>query len=433
MSIKRRLVINTAINLSGYIYLLLASFFSISFILRNLGTNLFGIFVLFGSVVSLMSVFDLGLSTAVVRKLSIPQTTQHEKNNIWQTSFYLFLLMALFLSLVTFGVLFYLSNTLPILSYLSKNELYQISLVIAVTVFVNHLNTHFLSLPQAQQKFGVFNSKTFIVGSANTIITAFLSSYTTNLPILFGLQLIFHFITIIYMILYSFKYFPGSIFLPKYHHHESKELFGFGIKNTVGNIAGQVELQLTKLLLGSLSTAQAITVFYIPQNIVMKGAGLVSQVAQAVFPFSASLLEKDRIRKLKSLIIGLQFFVLLGGIAAILVTHTFGQAFLLWWLKDLSIVNMAYPVLVILSYYFLLVALTPIPTVLVQGLNKPHITSSVAVLTVAIEAVGMLILIPAEGAIGAAKATLIASCITVPVFMVISWHLMEKEINKLDA
>lgn len=433
MSIKKGLIINTAINLSGYVYLLLASFFSIAILLGNLGTNNFGIFVLIGSVVSLASVFDLGLSLAVVRKLSLPQTTLDERNKIWQTSFYLFLVMATVLSVASLVILLYLVNTLPIFSSVSKNELYQSSLIIAITVFINHLNIHFLNLPQSQQRFGVFNSKTFIVGTGNTIISALASFYTTSLSSLLGLQLIFHLVTFFYIIVYCLKYFPGRSFLPKYHRKESKELFAFGLKNTIGNIAGQLEVQLTKYLLGALSSAQAITIFYIPQNIVMKASGLVSQIAQAVFPFSASLLEKDRIRKLKTLIIGLEILVFAGGILAILLTKFVGQDFLQWWLKDQYIVSSTYPVLVIFSYYFLLNALTPIPSALVQGLNKPQITSFFAVLTVAMEIAIMLFLVPTQGAVGAAKAMLISASITVPIFMVIAWVLMEKEIKKLNA
>ena len=433
MSIKRGLLINTSINLAGYIYLLLASFFSIRYLLENLGSANFGIFVLLGSVVSISSVFDLGLSTAIVRKLSIPHTTQEEKNNIWQTSFYLFLILALLVSVSAFLILLYLSKSLPIFSAINSNNLFWTSLIIAVTVFFNHLEIHLLNIPQAQQKFGVFNSKTFIVGSANTIFSAFLSFYITNLLAIFGLQLFFHLVTFCYMIFYCYGYFSGKTFLPKYHKTEGKDLLHFGLKNYVGNIASQVDAQITKYFLGTFSTAQAITVFYIPQNIVMKGAGLVSQVAQAVFPFSASLLEKDRIRKLKKLIIGLESLVFLGGILAIVLTYTVGHAFLLWWLKDPIIVDASYPVLVILSYYFLLVSLTPIPSVLVQGLNKPQITSFFAVLTVFIEAIIMIVLVPSLGAIGAAQSILISSCITVPAFLVTSWVLMEKEIKKLSA
>lgn len=433
MSIKRRLVINTSINLAGYIYLLLASFFSIRYLLSNLGPDIFGIFVLLGSVVSIAAVFDLGLSTAVVRKLSIPQTTNEEKEKVWQTSFFLFLILASLVGIISFGLLTYLSRTLQILSILNQNNLFLTSVIIAVTVFINHLEIHLLDIPQAQQRFGIFNSKTFIVGTANTVLSAFLSFYTSNLAAIFGMQLLFHFVTFIFMIIYCSETFKGNKFWPKYHKSVGNELLGYGLKNTVGNIASQIDAQITKFFLGTFASAEAITVFYIPQNIVMKGAGLVSQVAQAVFPFSASLLEKDRIRKLKKLILSLQALVFVGGILAIICTYTIGQPFLMWWLKDEKIVSSAYPVLIILSYYFFMVALTPIPSVLVQGLNKPHVTSFFASLTLVIDAILMFFLVPSGGAIGAAKSILISSSITVPTFMIYTWILMESEIKRLNA
>lgn len=431
MSIKRSLIKNTGINLAGYFYLLLASFFSVSILLNNLGRDVFGIYVFLASFISLATVFDFGISNAVVRKLSIPGTTQEEKVKTWKTSFAIFIFLATVLFLVVFGLLVYLTRTMPIFSHLDKNILYWSVPVLALIIFVNHLNTHFLSLPQALQRFDIFNSKTLLVGTANTIICALVSGYYPNIAILFSVQLLFHLFTLAFMINFSRKQFKAQDFTPAYDKPMGKELFSFGLKNFIAVLAGQAEAQFSNFILGTMVSARAITSFSIPQNIVAKGAGVVSQFAQVFFPLSTSLLDKDRIKKLKTLVWGIEALTLAGGFLAVFLSFTIGQPFLEWWLKDPVVVQSAFPVLKILSFYFLLVSLTPIPTALVQGLNKPQIPSLFGALTVGIEIISALILVPTLGVIGMAYSFLIAVSITVPSFLLVTWILLQKEIKKI--
>ena len=433
MSIKTSLIKNTGFNLASYIYLLLASFFSISILLGNLGRDLFGAYLFLGSFIPLASVFDFGISTAVVRKLSLPNIEKNERLVIWKTSFALFLGISVCLSLVVWGILTYLTSTLPMFRIIDQSILNATVLILVITVFINHLNSHFLSLPQAEQRFDVFNSKTILVGTGNTILSAILSSIYPNLALIFLLQLTFHLLTLLYMARYSVKVFSGKNLLPKYEKKEGKDLINFGIRNFAGSLAGQADIQVSKFALGSMVSASAITAFSIPQNIVLKAAGVISQISQVVFPLSSSLLEKKRIGKLKKMAIGIELFTLLCGILAVIFSYTFGHQFLLWWLKDAVVVGVAFPILKIMSFYFLLTALTPIPSVLIQSIGKPQTTSFFAVLTAVINGILMFTLIPRFGVIGAAYSTLISSFLTVPPFLIVAWILFNKEIRKTLA
>jgi len=433
MSIKTSLIKNTGFNLAGYIYLLLASFFSISILLGNLGRDLFGVYLFLGSFIPLAAVFDFGISNAVVRKLSLPNIENIERIAVWKTSFGLFLAISVCLSLAVWGILTYVTGTLPMFRILDQSILNWTVLILAITVFINHLNSHFLSLPQAEQRFDIFNSKTFLVGTGNTILSALLSIIYPNIALIFLLQLIFHLLTLLYMANYSFKRFPGKSFLPGYKKEEGRGIIDFGLKNFAGTLANQVDVQISKYALGSLASASAITAFSIPQNIVLKGAGVISQISQVVFPLSSSLLEKTRIEKLKKMVLGIELFTLLCGILAIVLSFTVGKEFLLWWLKDAVVVSVAFPILKIMSIYFLITALTPIPSVLVQSIGKPQTTSFFAILTMVVDGILMFILIPRFGVLGAAYATLLSSLLTVPPFLVVAWILFNKEIRRTQS
>lgn len=429
MSIKTSLIKNTGFNLASYIYLLLASFFSISVLLGNLGRELFGVYLFLGSFIPLAAVFDLGISNAVVRRLSLPNLSKEEKIDTWKTSFSLFIWMGIALSIIVAILLFVLINTLPMFAIVDSRILHATIIILSITVFINHINSHLLSLPQAEQRFDIFNSKTLLVGSANTILSAIFSAFYPNIAYIFLLQLVFHLLTTVFMSLYSSKIFRGKSFLPGYKKKEGKEIMDFGLKNFIGTIANQFDVQISKYALGSLSSASAITAFSIPQNIVLKGAGVISQISQVVFPLSSSLLDKSRIEKLKKMVLGIEALTFLCGLAAIALSFIVGQEFLLWWLKDEVVVATAFPILKIMSVYFLITALTPIPSVLIQSIGKPQITSFFAVLTAAVNGIAMFVLIPKFGVMGAAYATLLSSILTVPPFLIVAWILFQKEVK----
>lgn len=431
MSIKVALLKNTLFNLLGYLYLLLASFFSITILLNNLGRDMFGVYLFLSSFVPFVSVFDFGISLASIRELSLPSTPRSEKVKVWQTSLAIYVFISFVLVIFVSLLLLYLFRSMPLLTNSGIKDVYPIIFSIAVTIFINHINNILLSIPQANQRFDIFNSKTFLVGTANTLLTSLLTYYTQNISTVFFLQFAFHLLTFLFVLNYALKNYTYSELLPGYHRSTGKKLLAYGLKNFVGTLAGQVEAQISKFFLGFLSTAQAISSFSIPQNIVTKGAGVVSQFAQAFFPLSASLLEKDRIVKLKKLYIGLQVIILSGGVLSVFCAYYFGEEFLLWWLKDQVIVSTAYPALKVLSFYFLLLSLTPIPTALVQGLGKPQIPSFFAILTLVLEASFMFFLIPKYQTLGAAYALLGSLVITVPTFLLATKVIFGNYIKKI--
>lgn len=417
MGIKRTLIKNSFFNLGSYAYLLLAAFFSIPIILRSLGADIFGLYILVASIVSLVSVLDLGLSNAVVREMSLPDIKKQDYVDVWRSSFMLYLLSGLLIATSVFVFLSLIPNYWSIFRLIDFKTLNYLSFIIPLTVLFNHVNIHLLNLPQAQQRFEIYNLKTIIVGTGNTIVTALVSLWTRNLSDLFLVQFIFHLATFTLLTFYAKAVFPGWEFFPSLKRKTVSRLVRFGLRNFVGSFANQVEAQMSKYVIGASAPAVAITAFSIPQNITLKAAGVVSQIAAVIFPTSASLLTRERLPKLKKLIWAVEGSTLILGLFGIFCSFAFGEAFLMWWLKKEEVVRLAVPILKTLSFYFLLTSLTPIPGVILIGLNYPQIPSFFSVLTTVIEIVLLLYLVPTYHAAGAATAILATTMITVPLFL----------------
>lgn len=419
MNLKSKLLSNTAINILGYSYILISSFVTIPLILANLGKDQFGLLLLLGSIAPLAAVFDLGIANAAIRYFSLPDATIENRRHIWQTSFFLYLITGIINSVVCYLLISVVAGSQPIFKSLDMETISTIKLVIPFMVFVNHICSHFQFLTQAKQNFAVYNIRILLVATGNTFLTVWVSSHSQNLGTIVSYQSLAYLSSLISLVMYSLFNIDIKYFLPLYHPSTSKQLLSFGLKNNVGKLVSQLEAQLSKYALGLYGSADSITIFGIPQQMINKVAGAISQFSLVIFPLGSSMLSKDRFNKLKKLVKLSQGTILLSGIAAILFIQFLGLPILNWWLKNPEVASLSFPILRVLSVYFFLTILTPIPSVVMDAMNYPQIPSFFAFLTVATELILFIILIPVYGAIGAAYSLLVSSLITVPSFLIV--------------
>jgi len=106
-------------------------------------------------------------------------------------------------------------------------------------------------------------------------------------------------------------------------------------------------------------------------------------------------------------------------------------SFLFWWLGDFDIASQAYPVLSVLSWFYLLTSLTPIPSAVMDSLNFPHIPSFFALLTTILDITLVFILTPRFHSLGPAYSTVISSIIGAPLFVLTSFIVFNRYQKKL--
>ncbi len=199
MSIKTILIKNTTINSLGHLYLTFASFFSLPFTLKYLGSEQFALLVLITTVVNLISVFNCGLFQATIRYLNISLPSLQKLKRYLSAAFIFTSLLALLWFVLGFGLLPYLKNRFQFSS--------QLIILVIFLALLNLFTNFFNSLPQARHHFTFYNLKTLFVGSANTWLTAYLALlYHSLLPILF-IRLIAQLITLISELIYHFHFF----------------------------------------------------------------------------------------------------------------------------------------------------------------------------------------------------------------------------------
>ncbi len=394
-----QLVRGTTWNLAGYLYLIIASLVSTPLLIHALGLTQFAQYGLIIATLALTSSFDLGLPQAVVRALAREQKSYLERQSIWATSSVLFL---------TAGLLSAILATFIVSRF---NHLPLIWLMTFVLALMTSLTSHYSTLPQAQGHFGYFHVKTFVVGTGNTLLAAHLASRGYDISLILAGQVGCYLLSLFILAYFSLKFFP--------HPREgrpslvlAKSLLNFGIKNQLGKVVGQVQAQYAKYLLSSVSPL-SLSAYLISAGLVQKLSGGISQLGSALYPASA----RSSGLSLRPLYYRLQFGLFLTALLGILVFRVWGLGFLEWWLHAPDLSSKVYSVMQVLIWYFSILVLTPLASVILDSRGRPEITSFFAFITTTLEIVMALLLFGRYGLFAPVYASLIAVALTTPFLL----------------
>lgn len=389
-------------NIAGYLYLIVSSFIATPVLIKYLGIEIFAQYGLIVATVTLVSAINLGLPQAVTRALARDYLFSPRRQTLWATSSILFITTGLAAGSIAVFVshLFHVpSDALPYIFCLA---------------LINNLVAHYTTLPQAEGHFGYYNTKTFIVGSGNTLLAAYLSSLGQGIISILVGQLVCYFVSLFVLAYFSLKFFP----------HPRKgvpskiiayKLINFGIKNQIGTIIGQVEGQYSKYLLAGLSPI-LFSAFVIAQGLVYKVAGGIAQVASALYPALARSTQSS----IRPLYYRLQVTLFLAGLFGAFLYHLIGYDFLSWWLHSLELVNLVDSIMTTFVWYLALLLLTPLASTVLDSRGHPELTSLLALSTTVIEIVVAMILFPVYGLMAPVYGALAGALImTIPLLLTV--------------
>lgn len=397
-------------NLAGYIYLIVASLISIPILVQSLGVGVFGQYSLIVATLAIVSSFNLGLPQSVVRALSRDHLDQSARQAIWATSGRLFALTGVIGATVATLISYYL------------HVRYQILPLVFALGTINSVVAHYLTLPHAEGHFGYFNAKTFLVGTANTLLAAYLAYSGQGVLQILTAQLVCYLVSLFILAYFSLKYFPRPW---EYRPSLSvaRSLIAFGLKSQVGTLVGQVQAQYGKYLL-ALSSPLNLSAYVVATGLVQKAAGGVVQIATALYPSSARGTLSPQFRTTYHL---LQLGLGITGVIGVVFYRLFGLSLLSWWLDNPGLVAPVHTVLNILVIYLAILILTPLPSAVLDGRGRPELTSLFATLTTIIEIVAAVIMFPHYGYLAPAYAGLIAVSLTTPALLIITARVLQSK------
>ena len=423
MNTSRNLLKQSFFNGVGYVYLVVVSLISYPLFIRFSGAALFGFYLTLTGIIGLFVTLDYGLSKSLIYSLSSHKPGSVIWNNRVQAGLSLSLLLGLINALVAFVFFRYYLFGLGSFSVFTQ-ESFWIAVLPAAIILVYLQNQTLLSLFQSQQQFAAYNLVLMAMGTSNTLISAFIFGSSHSLTSVFVFQLSFQTLTlctllVIYRLLHRHLYMPQVI--PKVWF----SLLKYGLKQFVGVVASQLDFHTSRILIATFLNSTLVTVFSLPQTLVLKASGGVSQLSLSLLPFSVKN-QKTGTKKVYRTVLfslGASFFL---GLSAVTVIWLFADALLTLWLGDNALASAVAPVLRLLSLFLFLNVLTPVPTVIFESWGLPHIPSLSAIATVSLNLVFLWIFIPRFGVLGATYSLLMSSLITVPIYLLVFFYHLNK-------
>ncbi|EGB33214.1 TPA: flippase [Escherichia coli] len=359
------LVRNTFWNLSGYIIPSIIAIPSLGFLARSLGPERFGLYTLAIALVGYASIFDAGLTRAVIREVSYFRNKDSEIRKIISNS----TIILMFLGVIGGGFIYFGANhivTFLRVEKLLENEAEVAVKLISLTLPLFLLNQVWLGILEGYEQFKKIN-----------IIKTFNSSFIVGLPAVFvycerslsyaisGL-LCARILSITITFFACKKYITTSGFL--FDVRTAKRLLNYGGWITVSNIISPLMAYLDRFFISNIMGASNVAFYTAPAEGVQRLSIFPGALSRAVFPKLSRLASKQEKIKQKKV----AYLLMTGAISPICIIAFFyaDKIMTLWMGSDFSGLSASILQILLIGYFFNCIAQIPFASIQAAGKSK---------------------------------------------------------------
>ena len=291
---------NVTWNILGLGVPLIFAVVAIPILLRTIGDEKFGVFMLAWSLVGFATIFDFGIGRATTHELS--KRGQGGRQINIETIFFTAERLAYgagavgaitILTLVQLGSYRYLTYS-PTL----EQDIYYSGLILGLTLPLQIVSAMYLGVNEAYGQYRGISIIRIALGITNFMFPAALSFFTTDLTVMVGTLLVSRFAALFaYRNLairqiamnQSTERLRGS-----YDPQEAKRILGFGLWTTVSSILNPLMTQSDRFLIGAIVSVTAVSAYAVPFEVTTKLLIIPGAITTVMFPFVTSALLKDR-------------------------------------------------------------------------------------------------------------------------------------------
>ncbi|EKQ7210249.1 TPA: flippase [Citrobacter freundii] len=275
------LIKNSIWNFSGYILPTLVAVPALGLLARILGAERFGLFTICTAVVGYASIFDAGLTRAVIREISIYRDNFNEKMKIISTSTTIVFMLGMMGSLI----LYLNINSIIGLLKVSSGYIDEVSTsfkILACTVPLFLLNQIWVSFLEGEENFLNINiqrciSSSLIAGlpALFVIIHPTLTYAMLGMVLGRGISLLISYYCARKLILKSgFKIYKDILF----------RLLRFGGWITISNIISPIMSYFDRFIVSNIIGAKSVGFYSAPSEMVNRLTNIPWALARALFP-----------------------------------------------------------------------------------------------------------------------------------------------------
>lgn len=361
---------NSLFNLLGYLVPAVIGLPAIGYLARQLNVEMFGVFALFIVLVGYASIFDFGITRAVVRSIAINVKNKIEIEKIIGTSLILVCLMGVLLTFLGYQFSYYITNVLNV-SSLHFDEVNDSIKILSLSLVCVLINQVIWSVYEGLQNFKYLNFIR-IISSLFVIIcpVVLVYFYDTLISAVYGIVVG----RIISLLISYFHFSFYYTFNLKIDFSIVPNLLKYGSWLTVSNCISPLVMYFDRFLVSSLNGTSFVAYYSAPGDLVNRLNVIPASISKALFPiFSTggdSFIKGESVN-LYWLGVGLAFF---SSFIVALPIFIFSKQILSLWLGG-DFGERSYEVLQIFLVGFLFNSIAQIPYGKIQAAGKSKLTA----------------------------------------------------------
>lgn len=407
------LIKNSVYNIAGFAIPTIIAIPALGLLARQLGVENFGLFTLAFAIVGYASIFDGGITRAVIREISIFREDEAEQRRIISTAS----LLVTFLGFLASFFLFFGANHLVDLLRISPGNAQQAKWsfeLLASVLPIYLINQVWLAFLEGHERFGNINIQRIISSTLIAILPAIFCLYEASLVVaIFGLVVGRYFSFLLTLVICQNMIFQSGF---KFNKIVFNRLMSFGGWLTVSNIISPIMVYFDRFVIANIMGANKIAFYTAPAEAVSRLINIPFALSRALFPklsYCSDPRGKKKLEKLSYLLISLVCLPI------VILCFFLAEFILTTWLGA-EYTGVAAQVFKILLIGFYFNALAQIPFSLLQAEGNSKITALIHVFEI-IPYLGILFYLTDElGIVGTAIAWSVRTLVDLVLMFIFS-------------
>jgi len=386
-SISQKIVRNTIFNIVGRFWGILVGLILIPYIIKHIGVDRFGIWVIVGVLTTYFGLLDFGIKTSFVKYIAEYYTKKETEkiNQVVSTGFVFYALLAVLISFIGFLVIDSILRffNIPLHLYQEARFVFLLGIIIFV---VSNAFSPFGAIQEGLQRMDISNRIAIILSLPSIIGTIFFLEMGYGLSGLIVNNALILILTIIVNVAIAHKILKGLRFDPfLFSKKMFRKLFLFGYKLQITVIGSWIQGQLDKILLASFLNVGYVTYYAVASNLSAKIREIPVLLTSAILPAASELDAKSDTALLNNLYFRSMKYTTLVILPLTAVVILLAKPFISLWLGggfERSVLTLQ-----ILMVGFFFNIMTAPGAFILNGLGKPQYAMWGAVIAVIINLV----------------------------------------------
>lgn len=409
---------NGLANFMGGVLPAVVTLLTTPYVVNTLGDDSYGALILITAIIGYFAIIDLNITAGSVKYVAEHHATGNVRlrNQTLTGGFVLYVLIGA----VGCALVLLLSDTLVHRVFAIPEALQdEIGLALGIAAFgflFGQMQVYLNSVPQAIRRYDQSAAAESFFGILAPLATVFVLWLGYGIVEIVAVRVaasVFNIGVLVWMIR---RLLPDVAFeLPSRATLAALGKFsGFAYLSRLGMVA---YAQGDKLILGALTSMSALAYYAVPFMLVNRMFSLTYRLGGVMFPVASALAARQETERLRELYLYAARYVFFLNCALAVLLITLAHEILLYWIGPTMAQNGA-QVLLLITVAALIDSLTNAPSLVNDGLGRPHITGGFAIIRATLGVSLTFLLVAQQGVIGAAYAQVATAVVMVSLFLV---------------